>query len=145
MLDNKWNAAYEKLEILCENNGLEFSVKKERFPMMFTITPSLENTMQMSLEGDSAAKKNEISMQFVFDEELTVRFFGDFAIDDETLNKLKTQAKKLHYIWLQIWFSRKDERWNRYRYPECFRDHESAITPDSNGYINVYVPHWYRP
>lgn len=149
MLNGKWEDEYEKLEKLCESNDLKFSIKKSTFPIRFIIEPMLTNAdpSQLTLDGadSDVEEKNEISMEFVFAEELIVKFIGDFVIDDETLSKLKNQAKKLHYIHLQMWFRDKEARWNRYRYPRCFRDHAAAKAPDSNGYVYVYVPHGYRP
>ena len=143
MLSQKWVEEYERLEKLCENNAITFHVQKDTFPIKFTVSPDRVETDQMSLIDDE--KKNEISMEFIFGDELIINFIGDFRIDDETLNKLKNQAKKLHYIWLQIWFKGKDLRWDKYRFPKCFREPERVMVPDTNGYVMVYVPDTYRP
>jgi len=134
VLSENWDDEYEKLEKLCVNNAMEFHVRKDAYPVRFTIGPRLIETGQMSLVDE--APQNEVRMEFVFGEELSVSFVGDFVIDDDLLNKIKSQVKKLHYIWLQIWFRDKNARWERLR---------KIIAEDENGWNLMYVSRHYAP
>ena len=136
MLSDKWDDEYEKLEKLCEDNQITFHVQKDTFPVRFTIEPSIDEMNQMSLIDDEP--KNGIAMEFIFSEELVINFIGDFRIDDELLNKIKNAVKKLHYIWLQIWFMNKEHRWNQLAQ---IISHQ----PDTNNYNLVYLPACYQP
>lgn len=56
-------------------------------------------------ENDLEFVNGEI--QFIFTDELTMKVLNDFRIEDGLLNRVKNQVKKLHYIYLQMYFKLK--------------------------------------
>ena len=63
---------------------------------------------------DKLCEDNDL--EYSFSDELTLRSFGDFVIDDDQLNKIKNMAKKIHYLYLQLFFYKQKQieknQWN---------------------------------
>jgi hypothetical protein len=118
MLYTKLTELQEKLDKLCEDNDLEYSFSKEDFPIIFTFRPMWEKAAQMRLDlGESELTTDpDARIELVFGDELTLRSFGDFVIDDDQLNKIKNMAKKIHYLYLQLFFYKQKQieknQWN---------------------------------
>ncbi len=103
MLNYDYQELEEKLEDTCIDNNLEYSFETSKFPIVLRITPDFEQKNQMKMDiGDNNFVNGEI--QFIFADELTIKILNDFRIGDKLLNKIKNQAKKLHYIYLQMYF-----------------------------------------
>ena len=104
MLDYDYQELEGKLEDTCIENQLEYSFETSKFPIVLRITPNFEqkNQMKMDIGKDSNFVNGEI--QLIFADELTIKILNDFRIGDKLLNKIKNQAKKLHYIYLQMYF-----------------------------------------
>ena len=48
--------------------------------------------------GDKTTNFVNGEIQLIFGEDLTMRVLNDFNIEDDLLNKIKSQVKKLHYL-----------------------------------------------
>lgn len=62
--------------------------------------------MRMNLGGEHETFRNG-EIKLIFADELTMQIVNDYVIEDNLLNKIKNQIKKLHYIYLQIYFKDK--------------------------------------
>lgn len=104
MLNDEYNKTFDKINDLCIENELEFTFESSRFPIVARVTPNFEqkNQMKMDIGNDTDFINGEV--QFIFDDELTMKVLNDFRIEDSLLNKIKNMSKKLHYLFLQIYF-----------------------------------------
>ncbi len=106
---------HSKMEKLCDKNHLEFSLLKESFPIIMTISPIWEEAAQEKLEFQNmeepcpAKTDPEATIKFIFGEELTISTANDFLIDEALFGKIKNIAKKMHYAYLQLYFAHKKE------------------------------------
>lgn len=110
MLDFDFQDTQDKIEKLCDENDLEFAFESSKFPIVATIRPSEESKNQLVIDfGDEDGKTSFVNgeIQFIFGDELTMKVLNDFRIEDGLLNKIKNQVKKLHYIYLQMYFKTK--------------------------------------
>jgi len=112
MLYNKLIEQQKKLDKLCEDNDLEYTFSKEDFPIILTIKPLWEKAAQMRLDlgNDEPTTDPDARIELVFGHELTLRSFGDFVIDEDLLIKIKNGAKKLHYLYLQVYFEQQKQK-----------------------------------
>lgn len=110
MLDFEFQDLKDKIEKLCNDNDLEFTFESSKFPIIATIRPNEESRNQLTIDfGDEEETINFVNgeIQFIFADELTVKVLNDFRIEDGLLNRIKNQVKKLHYIYLQMYFKKK--------------------------------------
>lgn len=109
MLDFDFQDMQGKIEKLCDENDLEFDFKSSKFPIVATIRPSEKSKNQMTIDfGDEETISfTNGEIQFIFADELTMKVLNDFRIEDGLLNKIENQVKKLHYIYLQMYFKTK--------------------------------------
>ena len=107
MLEQDFADLHEKIFKVCKENKLEIDIKLTKFPVIATLRPDLEERDQLrfdvqELDIDTNFVSGEINL--VFEEELTMTVLNDFRIEDSLLNRIKGMVKKLHYIFLQIYF-----------------------------------------
>ncbi|MFS8540724.1 MAG: hypothetical protein LOD89_01360 [Tissierellales bacterium] len=110
MLDIEFQEMRDKIENLCNKHNLEFNFEASKFPIIATIRPSEESKNQLTMDlGDIDDTTNFVNgeIQFIFADELTMKVVNDSRIEDGLLNKIKTQVKKLHYLYLQMYFKMK--------------------------------------
>lgn len=109
MLDFDFRDIQDKIEKLCDENDLEFIFESSKFPIIATIRPSEESKNQMTIDFGDEETTSFVNgeIQFIFADELTMKVLNDFRIEDGLLNKIKNQVKKLHYIYLQMYFKSK--------------------------------------
>lgn len=108
MLDYQFQDLKDKIEKLCNENGLEFTFESSQFPIIATIRPNEELRNQLTIDlGDETTNFVDGEIQLIFGDELTMKVLKDFRIEDGLLNKIKNQVKKLHYLYLQMYFKKK--------------------------------------
>jgi hypothetical protein len=108
MLESDFSKLEASIQRLCDDNGLEIDFEFSRFPIIANIRPNEESKNQLVMDlGDRTTNFVNGEIQLVFGEDLTMRVLNDFNIEDDLLNKIKNQVKKLHYIYLQIYFKQK--------------------------------------
>lgn len=98
-----------KLQGVCDANGLVFSLKKDHYPIKLTIRPSGGVGEQLSMleEADSKGYRSpDAYIQFSYDEDgsILVDPSGRFQIGDALFNKIKNLFKKLCFFWLMFFF-----------------------------------------
>lgn len=107
MLEQDFADLQDKILKLSKESRLEIDIKLSRFPVVVTIRPNLEERDQLTfdmqeMDIDTNFVSGEINL--VFEEELTMTVLNDFRIEDSLLNRIKGMVKKLHYVYLQIYF-----------------------------------------
>ncbi len=95
-----------KLEKKCYDNELIFEFNKVTFPIIAKITPSEDKKNQLVMKFDDELDSDYVNgeVQFIFEDELVIKTLNDFYIEDDLLNSIKNAAKKLHYLYLQMYF-----------------------------------------
>lgn len=106
MLLDDINKISEKIEQLADSEDLEFQFSTGQFPITCVFTKKPDN--QMSLIEHELIDGGRLV--FIFDEEMQVAIKDDFKINDYKLNALKNNCKKLHYVFLQIYFQNNKEK-----------------------------------
>lgn len=106
----------EKLQGICDENNLTYSIQNKKYPFMLTIKPlsGIENQMDMleamgengSAEGnDTGYISPDASLVFAFEDgKVIYRISETFTISDALFNKLKNLFKKLRDMWMAYFF-----------------------------------------
>ena len=127
------HASYrDKLEELCAESNLTYSLRRDRYPFALTIKPIGGMGAQLSmLENDTANYISpDASIVFAFvDGDLTIRTSETFTIDDSLLQKIKNLFKNLYTTWTQYFFRDAMERGIRPAAADPQRDSEA--TPEA--------------
>ncbi len=109
----KYEAEAEKMETLLIENGLLFDFNTETYPLTMTVQPNTTPDEQMAMFEQAtdgvSSQDAKLVLQFPVGE-IVVRVYGRLVISDNLLNKIKNQAKKMHYLWLQGYFATYMER-----------------------------------
>ncbi len=103
---SKYEEYENKLQKLCEENDLSFSVERGTYPVRLTVRP--KNTVAQPVlfempEQEKASKQAYIRFSFE-DGELKYEFSQTFVISDALLAKIKGLFKKMYFYWLQYFF-----------------------------------------
>lgn len=110
MLDFDLQDTRDKIEKLCNENDLNFEFESSNFPIVAALSPSEESKNQLVIDfKDDGRESNFVNgeIQFIFGDELTMKVLNDFRIEEGLLNRIKNMIKKLHYIYLQLYFKEK--------------------------------------
>ncbi|MBQ2742317.1 MAG: hypothetical protein IJF32_05880 [Oscillospiraceae bacterium] len=98
----------EKFNGLLAENGLIGKFKPAKYPIEVEIERDMIARGQTSMFDDEEDKKlhreTKIVLRFPIGA-VTVQFVGKIIIAEKTLNKIKSQAKKLHDLYLQGFFA----------------------------------------
>lgn len=110
-LTDKVQDEIAKLDKLCRENKLRFDFAKDQLPIKLITMPFIDAQKgqeplfdKEDIPSDEPTTDPDARIEFIFvDGDIMVRTSKDFLIDDDVLNKIKSSAKKLHYLFLQ-WF-----------------------------------------
>ena len=87
-----------------DGNGFEHEFNTNTYPITLTVTPKAKDEEQTRLyeleSGDCSSSDASLTLSFFVDN-IGVRITGRLVMSEETLNKIKSAAKKLHYTYLQ--------------------------------------------
>lgn len=110
MLVYDYEKELEKIEDTCMKNNLEFEFIKASFPIKAIIRPDAETRNQMRMDlGEEHETFRDGEIAFIFADELKMQIVNDFMVTDKILNRIKNQVKRLHYIYLQMYFKEKTQ------------------------------------
>jgi len=96
----------KKLQGICDEHNLVYSLKKETYPITLTIKATGEMSGQMSMLADDETN-NYISQdaKLIFsykDGDLDICITdGKFRLNDALFNRLRNLFNNMHYLWLQ--------------------------------------------
>lgn len=103
----KYEVYLKKLDGICEENGLTYSLKTGRYPCTLTIKPSGGMEAQISMLEDDTSNYISPDASIVFayiDGELSIKTSETFTISDALLSKVKRLFKNLYAMWTQFFF-----------------------------------------
>ena len=105
----------EKLQGICDENNLTFSIQNRKYPFFMTVKPISGVDAQMTmLEGEDTGDTGYISPEAIIvfaykDGELTYKMSETINISDALFNKIKNLFKKLYSCWVQYYFRDRTE------------------------------------
>lgn len=97
-----------KLNELLAENMLTYKFSTAAFPITLTISPdaSMDAQMTMYEQSDDGMSSQDAKLVYSFKvNEIAVRVYGRLIITETLMNKIKSLAKKMHYVWLQCYFA----------------------------------------
>ena len=112
---SKYGVLKEKLQGICDENNLTFSIQNRKYPFFMTVKPCSGMDAQMTmLEGEDTGETGYISPEAIIvfaykDGDLTYKMAETINISDALFNKIKNLFKKLHACWMQYYFRDRTE------------------------------------
>lgn len=103
-IQEKYENAKNKLESLCDEHELINAWETEGKNIQLIVKPSPVQAEQMSfIQDDEEKSSSDAAVKFIFEDGvLTISTIGKLFITESLMNKLKNHAKKLHYLYLQV-------------------------------------------
>lgn len=106
---DKFDGQRQKLENLCEENKLTYSLQLETYPVTLTLRPLQGMFEQLSMlesaEGGEARISQDAYLTFYSkDGDYGTKTFGTFTISEALQNKFKNIFKKIDIFWKHYFF-----------------------------------------
>lgn len=98
-----FDALCTKLENTCDENGLVYTLQRDRYPFALTVTSNRVDNGQTTLFPEKPEEDSKIYFLFVGGR-LCYKTAGGFTLPETTFNKLKNFAKKLYLASLAMFF-----------------------------------------
>lgn len=111
----KYGVYKEKLQGICDENNLTFSIQNKKYPFFMTVKPLSGMDAQVSMfEGEDTGETGYISPEAIIvfaykDGDLTYKMAETINISDSLFNKIKNLFKKLYSCWVQYYFRDRTE------------------------------------
>lgn len=127
---SKYYVLKEKLQGICDENNLTFSIQNKKYPFFMTVKPCTGLDAQMTMleeadTGDTGYISPEAIIVFAYkDGELTYKMSETINISDALFNKIKNLFKKLHSCWMQYYFRDRTEN------QECTCEGNTCTDPE---------------
>lgn len=94
------------LAMILEKEGLTYLFRTGNYPIILSISPRKDTVSQMGLFANEDASSADAEMRFIFLlEGISIRTDNRLIMSDQFMTKVKNLAKKLHYAYLQAYFS----------------------------------------
>lgn len=103
----KYEVYLKKLDGICEENGLTYALRTNRYPCTLTIKPlgGMEAQISMLEDDDASYISPDASIVFAYiDGELSLKTSETFTISDALLSKIKRLFNRLYAMWTQFFF-----------------------------------------
>lgn len=107
----KYGVLKEKLQGICEENDLTFSIRNNSYPFTLTVKPlggmDAQQTMMESMDEPSGTGyiSPDASLVFAYrDGDLSYKISETWTISAALFDKLKNLFKKMHFMWMQYFF-----------------------------------------
>lgn len=106
---DKFEAQKKKLDNLCEEHKLTYSLTMESYPVTMTLRPLQGMFEQLSMLESAEAKEERISQDafltfYSKDGDYGTKTFGTFTISEALQNKFKNIFKKIDLFWKHYFF-----------------------------------------
>ena len=107
---DKYNVLKEKLQGICDENNLTYSIQNRTYPFLMTVKPlGGMDAQQTMLEGMDSCETGYISpdasLVFAYrDGVLNYKISETFTISDALFMKIKNLCKKLHDMWMMHFY-----------------------------------------
>lgn len=114
------------LEEICDDNSLTID-----YDFNFPVRITIKDRMQVNM-FDGVPAESFLEFKFSVDQ-IDLNFVGDFKLDDKLFSKISGKVKKLHYIYLQEWYSQKANR-----YKNCIKPMWRTANNDYVALVKVH-------
>ena len=108
---DKYGVLKEKLQGICDENGLSWTIQNRKYPFLMIIKPlggvDAQQTMLEGMDDPSGTGyiSPDASLVFAYrDGELSYKISETWTISENLFNKLKNLFKKMNFMWLQHFF-----------------------------------------
>ena len=107
---DKYNVLKEKLQGICDENNLSYTIKNRSYPFLMTIKPiggiDAQQTMLEGMDtGETGYISPDASLVFAYrDGVLNYKISETFTISDALFTKIKNLCKKLHDMWMMHFY-----------------------------------------
>jgi hypothetical protein len=108
---DKYGVLKEKLQGICDEHSLTYSIQNQKYPFLMIIKPlggiDAQQTMMEGMEnpGDTGYISPDASLVFAYrDGDLSYKISETWTISESLFNKLKNLFKKMHFMWMQHFF-----------------------------------------
>lgn len=108
---DKYGVLKEKLQGICDENGLNWSIQNRKYPFLMIIKPlggvDAQQTMLEGMDDPSGTGyiSPDASLVFAYrDGDLSYKISETWTISENLFNKLKNLFKKMHFMWMQHFF-----------------------------------------
>lgn len=135
----KYGVYKEKLQGICDENDLAFSIHNSKYPFFMTVKPLSGIDAQMSMLEDASenSETGYISPDAVIvfaykDGDLTYKMSETINISDSLFNKIKNLFKKMYACYMAYYF--------RDRTENCCGDTENAPVDTETGADDTEKP-----
>ncbi len=111
MEKDKLDTLCQKLENTCEENHLSYKLVT-RDPIGIVIRPDMTMEGQITMLDNPTGYNGKDSSLTIFfaDAGVEYKFTGEFSISKQLLSKLLNAARKIHYMYLWVFFRDEMER-----------------------------------
>lgn len=102
----KYRTMCEKLATLMDEHNLIYVFKTEAEPITLEVKRNeSEKVEQLSLVAQGRKSSSDAKISFIFDGgEIIVNTEGELFMTEALINKIKNIAKKLHYLYLHLFY-----------------------------------------
>lgn len=129
----EYGKAADKLESLLADYDLVCTFKKKDYPISLVVAPNSGVSEQMELysQDSGAQSSSDARLNIIFyDADVIIRTDNRLVLSDDLMQKIKSYAKKMHYLYLQAFFreemdKRKDNNSETEPEPDYEDDYES--------------------
>ena len=107
---DKYNVLKEKLQGICDENSLTYSIQNRTYPFLMIIKPlggmDAQQTMLEGMDtGDTGYISPDATLVFAYrDGVLNYKISETFTISDTLFTKIKNLCKKLHDMWMMYFY-----------------------------------------
>jgi hypothetical protein len=107
---DKYNVLKEKLQGICDENNLTYSIQNRTYPFLMTVKPlggmDAQQTMLEGMDnGETGYISPDASLVFAYrDGVLNYKISETFTISDALFTKIKNLCKKLHDMWMMHFY-----------------------------------------
>lgn len=105
-MEMKFNECWDDVLKICQGNNMTFRFETDRFPIVAIVEAEIVymNQIKMDLRGMGETEQSNGKIQFIFDDELRIKMDKKMNVSEKIFNKIKNNIKKLHYLYLQVFF-----------------------------------------
>lgn len=105
-LELKFKELRDDILGICEANHMTFRFEAGDFPILAIVEadPVHANQIMIALTEGAEEARNNGKIEFIFDDELKIKMDKRMNMSEVLFNKIKNKVKKLHYLYLQVFF-----------------------------------------
>lgn len=99
-LFNEMDTAQEQLQVACEKEGFEVSIKSNEFPIKVELYQTFGQLAGQETLERTEPRDNKAAITFELSDGLNITMKSGFKVEEKTLNKFKNRAKTFYNAYL---------------------------------------------